>query len=94
MYTAQIDKILVLPNKWAVDTDSYGHFKVETRTFNSEPWSVCKGEYSMQGPYNPHEVVCDISTIARYIRLSEASGHGLYLTDVKVLGRPIDQGTS
>ena len=85
-YPVKIDKILVSTHKWPFQMGLFSQFKVETRMSLFDPWNVCKGEYSMNGSYDPHEVVCDKLTTAKYIRLSVKGVGGLYLCEVKVKG--------
>ena len=89
MSTAEVEKILVTVFPWALGRGSFRHFMVATRTTNSEPWKLCRGYYSMEGSYNPHEITCHKPTIARYIKLSVAHGDGLYLNEVRVVGTAV-----
>ena len=85
-YLAKIEKILCATTKYAIESGKFDRFKVETRITTSEPWKVCKGEYSIEGPWRHHEVKCNNPTIAKYIRLSVAGGVNLYLSNVEVVG--------
>ena len=84
-----IERILVYANTWAASVGYYKRFKVETRLNTGESWRVCKDEYSMKEPYNPHEVQCDEKTIAKYVRLSVRGWKNLYLQEVQVIGTPL-----
>ena len=90
----RIERILINANMYAFESGFYGRFKVETRMKTSEHWKTCKGEYSITGSIKPHEVQCDKPTIAKYLRLSIAGGSNLYLNDVRVVGVPVEKGTT
>ena len=80
---SMISRILVYTTKYALDKGKFQRFKVETRMSRWTKWNVCKGEHSMQA-YDPHVVICDQPTNAKYLRLSIAGGSNLYLTEVQV----------
>ena len=85
---AKIEKILVYPNEQHFNAGNFRNFTVETRLNKQDAWKVCKGEYSMKEPYNPHGVECDQDTVAKYIRLS--CKVSLILREVSVLGKPME----
>ena len=86
---ATINKILVYAQEWPFTEGFYNRFKVETRMREDEPWTVCKGEYSMSRPIDPHEVLCDQPTTAGYVRVSVAGNKFLYLREVQVFGKSL-----
>ena len=83
-------QIYVYTNLYAFSKGSFNRFKVEAGlTRDDDRWTVCKGEYEMEEPFQPHIVECDTSKIARYIRLSIGGDRpSLYLQEVKVIGTP------
>ena len=82
---ATIDRILVYAHIWAHGQGYYNKFKVETRMTDTGPWTVCKGEYSMGDPIDPHYVICDQQTTAQYIKVSIGGNKHLYLREVQVI---------
>ena len=51
-------------------------------------WTVCKGEYSVEKPIDPHTLTCNQPSKAKYIRISISNGgYGglLCMIEVKVL---------
>ena len=85
---ARIEQILAYVPSWEYKQGYYRHFKVETRLSKQDAWKVCKGEYSMNEPYDPHEIQCDQDTVAKYIRLSVRGNVHLVLNEVRVIGTP------
>ena len=86
--TSVINKILVYASKYGFRNGKYNKFSVDTgmsRKGMDTEWRVCKGEYKMEEPHQPHVVECDSTTIAEFIRLS-VRGSNLYLNEVKVTG--------
>ena len=91
----RIETILISASMDTSKSGYDGRFKVETRMSTSEPWKICKGEYSFTGSLEPHELQCDKPTTAKYLRLSVAGPRcpncrNLYLYDVRVRGEPAD----
>ena len=87
--TVIINEIHITTTKYAFESGKFNRFSVETgMTREDDGWTVCKGEYKMEGSYQPHVVECDTPTTAKYIRLSVRGGTNLYLTEVEVIGTP------
>ena len=85
----RIKTILVSTETYALRVNYFRRFKVETKVLLSEPWKVCKREYSLQGSPKLHMVQCENVTLAGYLRLSVAGAIvSLYLYEVQVIGSP------
>ena len=67
---SMIYRILVHISPHAHQEGEFKRFKVETRMRETDDWSICKGEYSVAPPLDPHEVRCDDTTTAKYLKLS------------------------
>ena len=84
-----LDKIFLFLSDYALRTGFFNRFLVQTGLLrDGKSLSVCKGEYKIEGPANPHVIQCDISRTAKYIHLS-VRGSKVALQEVKVTGTPV-----
>ena len=83
---ARIEKILVYISLYPARNIPSSMVKVETRLSKQDAWKVCKGEYSINEPYDPHEIRCDEDTVAKYIRIYVRGNVYLVLREVRVIG--------
>ena len=64
---------------------------VEVRKEEMDKWEVCS-KTTVKQPISPHIVTCKEKMAATWIRISIPTGEKLYLNEVEVYGKPIDEG--
>ena len=65
-----IDRVFLHIGTHAHSGKEFRRFKVETRMKEDEKWSICKKEYSVEPPLDPHVVYCERPMEAKYMNLS------------------------
>ena len=77
-------------NKYSLAHAQYSQLKVEVKLFQTDQWRVCKQRDVIGDVISPYKVVCDVTLVVRYVRVSVAGGRNLMLHEVEGEGMNLE----
>lgn len=87
---ARIKRIHLYLSDYQLKWGYLSKLTVFTKLYDSDAWTVCKGEFAVKGSIKPYVVKCAQEMNSKYVRISTAYWDGLQLREVNVFGLRIE----